>query len=985
MMKKSKMLILPLLAAMAASTLTACTPEVNQGPEVRGASDITCLANTTVDLLSGVAALDAEDGDITPDLKITVTPEVAVHNGYAVFDKAGDYEVCYEVSDSKGKLARTTVGATVKDREVFMDTMLTNGFALKTGGRTQVLNSGLNGNVFAFKTKGQEIAEDVRLTRTYTLNTNVEYTFTYWFESNTAGRIKAAANGKALEGDINVIKGSNEIKFTYTAEGDTVTDTVEIELWMGGLEGDLEVSFTKAESVYYNAPKIDYVEKLPGFSFEGKTHARLEGVQGTVGTVENGKGVYVDITQASSANWMGGVFVNTGLQLEAGVTYTFSYNVEAQNDEEFEVKLQNKQWDANEFIISNEKGDKEFEYTINGESEGELWIYIASGAHVNKVTLKNLTVKVYKENLCPDFRFLPNKDENGNANIDDAADMNIQNRDGAAQGMYVSEDGKSATIEITKLLDDPADWKMGMFVKTGVQLTSGKTYDVSFDVDSELGNPYDICIQNQKWDTVDGYVLFNPENGHIQKTVTVGGEGNMPDGWLWLYVRSGHSLNKITISNLKVTLIKEEPEDKLADFSFEGKAEGRFEGGPLGTAGTTEDGKGAYVNITKASDANWKGGVFVNTGLNLKEATTYTVSYDVEAEAEGFEVILQNKQWEANEFKKTYSTGHNEFDVAIDADSTGELWLYIASGEHVNNVTLKNLSVTEHKVELVDKLPDFSFIGKTENRDGRAKEITVSDDGSAATIEITELQPNPAIWQIGMFVETGFKLVEGIAYTASYDIEAENDGEFEVKLQKNKFDEVEISKTFGTGHYEVSFVANASTSGDLWIYIASGTNLNKITIKNFRLQADESGDITQRYEIGAVHTNSGSAECEYGKIIYTVPSFGSGETDNDLVSPAFDISGGMGNYIITFKAKATQNVKLLFVPHVNEGWDPTLVWKEMRFTTEEQLFSIRCNDVGVDGKYVFLWRFGYGENTAYNDVTIEISDIKICSLSDLER
>ena len=72
-MKKSKFLILPLVAAV--SVFTACSGgEVNQGPELRGVEDITCLADTTVDLLDGVTALDLEDGDITPDLKITVTP-----------------------------------------------------------------------------------------------------------------------------------------------------------------------------------------------------------------------------------------------------------------------------------------------------------------------------------------------------------------------------------------------------------------------------------------------------------------------------------------------------------------------------------------------------------------------------------------------------------------------------------------------------------------------------------------------------------------------------------------------------------------------------------------------------------------------------------------------------------------------------------------------------------------------------------------------
>ena len=79
-MKKVKFLILPLTAA--AVLLSACGGEpINQGPELRGINDITCLVNSTVDLLNGVAALDAEDGDITPNLSITVIPAVEVNNG----------------------------------------------------------------------------------------------------------------------------------------------------------------------------------------------------------------------------------------------------------------------------------------------------------------------------------------------------------------------------------------------------------------------------------------------------------------------------------------------------------------------------------------------------------------------------------------------------------------------------------------------------------------------------------------------------------------------------------------------------------------------------------------------------------------------------------------------------------------------------------------------------------------------------------------
>ena len=327
MMKKFKLLILPFIA-VSAVTLSACSgAAVNQGPELRGVNNITCLADTAVDLLDGVAALDLEDGDITPALQITVTPEVSVENGYAVFPKAGEYEVCYEIRDSLGKLARTTVSATVTEREVYADNLLTNGFALKADENVTVLANGLNGGAFAFKVSGQEIAENVQLTRTYALNTGVEYTFKYYFESSVAGRIKIAANGKAFT-EAQVSAGGNELQFVYTAEGADETETVEIALWLGGLEGGLEISLTKSETQIYMQGN-NLVEKLENFSFDGKILDRFDGTEGSIGTVDNGKGVFVEITKASDATWRGGVFVNTGLAIGAGAKYTVSYDIEA--------------------------------------------------------------------------------------------------------------------------------------------------------------------------------------------------------------------------------------------------------------------------------------------------------------------------------------------------------------------------------------------------------------------------------------------------------------------------------------------------------------------------------------------------------------------------------------------------------------------------------------------------------------------------------
>lgn len=396
-MKKAEFLVLPLLAA--AMILPACSgEEINQGPELRGVTDMTCMVNTAVDLLNGVAALDEEDGDITPNLKITVIPEVAVDGGYAYFTKTGEYEVCYEIEDSGGKLARTTATATVSDREVYMASPLTGGFSLETGGSVQTLADGLNGGVYSFKVRGGEIAEDIRLSRTYTMICGTEYAFKYYFNSNLAGRIKAAADGIAVA-EREISAGENEVTFTHalpykeTSDGAVASETVEIELWLGALEGELELSLSRAEA-QYTRPATDLKVIAENPDFNGKTEPRFDGASGTVSVTGDGKGVTLEVTAAGDAEWRGGVFVNTGIALAAGDEYEISFDIAAENENPAELCVQNKQWGPDE-VISTFSDIKEGrnEYRFTG-AQGTLWLRLQSGMHLNKITLSNLVLKV---------------------------------------------------------------------------------------------------------------------------------------------------------------------------------------------------------------------------------------------------------------------------------------------------------------------------------------------------------------------------------------------------------------------------------------------------------------------------------------------------------------------------------------------------------------------------------------------------------------
>ncbi len=391
-MKKISLLTIPFAAAMVLSS--GCIQQVNQLPELTGIGDITCLVNTRVDLLDGVAAIDTEDGDITPDIDITIIPQTQVEDGYVMFREAGTYEVIYEVEDSQGKSFRTTAYAYVTERDVLRDDIMTNGFSLIAGGHAVVENEGLNGDKFAFAVSGGEIAEDVRLARTYTLTNGAEYTFTYNFTSNLSGRAKAAVDGEAIA-DFNVVNGENTVTFTYTNDAQSPSSDCNVELWLGGLEGRLECSLSGSTAGHL-MEDTEYVA-IESFNFDGHIEGRFDGVTGTA-VAENG-GVKLDITetQYSSENdrWRGGVFINTGLAISAGTTYIVSFDSQAAKDLPYGVNIQCKQWGPDEVIsgVTPVSGQRTV-VEVSPAADGTLWLYVQSGDNANTITLSNLSVSV---------------------------------------------------------------------------------------------------------------------------------------------------------------------------------------------------------------------------------------------------------------------------------------------------------------------------------------------------------------------------------------------------------------------------------------------------------------------------------------------------------------------------------------------------------------------------------------------------------------
>ena len=548
-MKKLSKLILSLI--IAAAILTGCsqaeTKTVNKAPSLVGIKDIQCIVNTTVDFLDGIAALDVEDGDITPKLGITVTPEVAVENGYATFSEVGEYVVNYTITDSQGRTTQKNSYVDVVDREVEKTFVMPEGFSVLTEGAATVSKCGMINNEFVINAAGGEIAEDMKLVRSFTLSTDLEYTFRYKLYSNASGKIRATADGDECA-EMRVSEGENELTFKHTVKkvGDEDKRNVEIAICFGSLE-NVEWIVKGVEYEYpQEAGKL--VELAENFSFTGRVVPRIDNdngnndLKGNAWSENGGEAARLEITDTCVDIWRGGMFINTEIMLRSGVGYTISFDIESTMEADYEVIIQRGQWDEYKFeTLYTPKGSVSREIVVNDLTAGALWIYVQSGTNVNTITLTNLSVK---ERLEP-----TGKDTFA---IEDFSEFHNDKYDCT----FTSDRGNfSYVIKNFSNIDNEHTITSPKFFVSG----SGGNYVISFTAKATA--PIEMIIAAPVAGGWDPTLMWQKVTLSEEETVfTFFGNGNASDRNYTLVWQFGSAANQtyenvtIEISNIKISL-----------------------------------------------------------------------------------------------------------------------------------------------------------------------------------------------------------------------------------------------------------------------------------------------------------------------------------------------------------------------------------------------------------------------------------------------
>lgn len=419
-MKKTKFLAIPVLAALVFAGCGSAEEATNKAPSVVGVKDIQCMVNSTVDFLDGVAALDNEDGDITPELEITVTPQVEVKDGYAYFSEVGEYTVTYKITDSNGRTAQKRAYVDVVDRETYKTFAMPEGFSAQSDGSAKITKCGLENGQFKLEANGGEIAEDVKLTRAYTVACDVQYNFRYTVNSSVAGKIKVLADGDECA-EIAVNEGKNILSFAHTArktEEESEREVV-IDVCLGSL-GNVSWVIEGVECEY---PQEEgkKVERAVDFSFGGRVTPRIESTaRGNAYADLDSNFACLEIDETCPEIWLGGMFINTEITMKAGVTYTVSFDVESELSNNYEIRFQNKQWDERQIgdmLYNPEPGHKECTFTVEEHNAGSLWIYVQSGTVKNRIKISNISVLEHLNAVGKDTFAIEDFTEFHNANF----------------------------------------------------------------------------------------------------------------------------------------------------------------------------------------------------------------------------------------------------------------------------------------------------------------------------------------------------------------------------------------------------------------------------------------------------------------------------------------------------------------------------------------------------------------------------------------
>lgn len=376
-MKNMRKVLAMLLAVAMLLSLAACGNKgENTAPQIAGVKDLTVQAESEIDVLAGITATDAEDGDLTSMITVESTPVLTFKNGKATPEKAGNYELTYTVTDKNGQAvseyATLVVTKKTADAVVYQEFDFDTNHNVDANGWEAHVAEGvaatgeLKQGAFVFDITNPGAGDgDIKLALPGFAVKAADYKIKVWAKSTAKtyahilARDENADGWATFGGAFNVVIDESvkplELNFTVSGDG-----SAELLIHLGKITPNPDnAADTTPENFTVTIDKIEIYE-VTGTEVKNPVYTNdfASGIDGIV--VSAGDGASANVAADNGAAKVtidsyhngGGVWsIKTDLALpenaiEAGVKYYFSFKINAANGQTGEclVESASQEW-----------------------------------------------------------------------------------------------------------------------------------------------------------------------------------------------------------------------------------------------------------------------------------------------------------------------------------------------------------------------------------------------------------------------------------------------------------------------------------------------------------------------------------------------------------------------------------------------------------------------------------------------------------------
>lgn len=376
-MKNMRKVLAVLLAVAMLLSLAACGNKgENTAPQIAGVKDLTVQAESEIDVLAGITATDAEDGDLTSMITVESTPVLTFKNGKATPEKAGNYELTYTVTDKNGQsvseYATLVVTKKTADAVVYQEFDFDTNHNVDANGWEAHVAEGvaatgeLKQGAFVFDITNPGAGDgDIKLALPGFAVKAADYKIKVWAKSTAKtyahilARDENADGWSTFGGAFNVVIDETvkplELNFTVSGDG-----SAELLIHLGKITPNPDnAADTTPENFTVTIDKIEIYEvtgtevKNPVYtndfasSIDGIVVSAGDGASANVAADNGAAKVTIDSYHNGGGVWS----IKTDLALpenaiEAGVKYYFSFKINAANGQTGEclVESASQEW-----------------------------------------------------------------------------------------------------------------------------------------------------------------------------------------------------------------------------------------------------------------------------------------------------------------------------------------------------------------------------------------------------------------------------------------------------------------------------------------------------------------------------------------------------------------------------------------------------------------------------------------------------------------